>query len=383
MDDPVAQQYERWAWPDPAIGIEHRVCWNDPSAYAFLYWPSLPPRADLDVLVAGCGTSEAAALALRNPAARVVGIDVSAAALAHQRALASAHGIGNLTLVQLPLEQVAALGQAFDFVSVAGVLHHLADPARGLAALGAVLRPSGVVCAAVYGAHARAGVRVLQDLFRALGLGRAPSDVAAVRATLAALPPHHPAQAWLAGTGERAPFDSHVVDTWLPARDTAYDVPGVLDLVRAAGLTFQGWFTNAPYHPDGQFPPEHPLFGLLDGLEPPHVWAAMERVSAPLDHLFVACRPDRPDPWRLDFDADDLLDAIPGRRFPPGLRHPPLPWDPRDAAQEALYRTIDGQASVRACIARSGLQGPPALVERWARRFLRHLWRKDAIYLRK
>lgn len=374
--DPVAAQYERWPYPDPRIGVDDRHVWNDPTPFHRLFWPDRPYPSDLRILVAGCGTSEAAAMARRNPAATVVGIDVSAASLAHQAALANQHGITNLRLERLALEQVASLGVDFDLVGAGGVLHHLEDPAAGLAALGAVLRPHGVVAAAVYAPHARTGVYMLQDLFERLDLGQGPQDVAAVRATLPALPAHHPLHGWLRLTGEQGAFESHVVDNWLHARDVAYTVPRVLDLVDAAGLAFQGWFRNAPYHPDSTFPAEHPLAVPFSRLSGPELWSAMELVQPGNEHLFMACRRDRPAAtWRVDPDRDDV---VPGRRFPPLVRHPPLPYDPRNPAHEALYRQIDGEQSVAECIARAGLGGAMEA----ARGFFRHLWRKDAVYFR-
>ncbi|MCA9537232.1 MAG: class I SAM-dependent methyltransferase, partial [Myxococcales bacterium] len=141
VEDPVAVQYSRWPYPDAAVGLEGRLVWNDPAVYAPLYWPDRAPPAGLEVLIAGCGTAEAAALAARNPTARVLGVDISGPAIASQRALVERYGLRNVELRECAVEDVAALGRKFDFISVAGVLHHLADPAAGLRALGAVLRP--------------------------------------------------------------------------------------------------------------------------------------------------------------------------------------------------------------------------------------------------
>ncbi len=380
--DPIAAQYERWAFPDPRLGVEQRAVWNDPGTWHPLMWPRTGLPSPLRILVAGCGTSEAAALALRNPTAEVIGIDVSAAALRHEEVLAAQHGLGNLRLQQLPLEQVEVLGLDFDLVAAAGVLHHLADPPKGLRALADVLKPEGVVVAAVYSQHARGGVYLMQAFFAELGLGQSPQDVELLRATLAALPPGHPAQAWVENTGSTGAPDAHLVDTWLNARDRAYTVPQILELVEGAGLSFQGWFHNALYHPEGLLPPEHPLFARLDALPEPQRWAAMERLRPYNDHCFIACRQDRPAGWRLDFEAADFFDWVPGRRWPDGLRHPPVPYDPRQPVQEALYRPIDGQRSVAQVLDASGVSGPRGDLEGYARAYLRALWRKDAVYFR-
>ncbi|MCB9526996.1 MAG: class I SAM-dependent methyltransferase [Myxococcales bacterium] len=383
-DDPVTRQFTAHPYPaiDPdAALLDGRATLNDPGVFAPIYWPDRPPPAGLAILVAGCGTFEAVALARRHPDARVVGVDVSEPALARQRRIADRHGVTNLELVACALEDIERLGQTFDFISAAGVLHHLADPAAGLGALGRVLRKRGVVSAAVYGATARAGLAAVQAALAGAGLGHDPQDLHVARQLLAALPAHHPAQSWIARTGERGALDAHLVDSYLPAREASYDVPALLALVDAAGLAFAGWLHNAPYHPDSLFVPGTPAHHALDRLPPAAMWAACARLTAPLDHWFIAAREDSPT-RRVDLDAADLLDAVPGRRHPPGPGRPPMPYDPRDPLQEALYTPIDGRRTVREVLLASGVEGPFADRVALARRFVRHLWRTDGLYLR-
>lgn len=382
MNDPVTRQYAAHPYPEPGVDLDRRVGINDPGTFSTLYWPDRPRRGGLNMLVAGCGTVEAAALASRHPDARVVGIDVSRPALERQRSIAATHGLANLELRELAVERAGELGETFDFVSVAGVLHHLVDPTAGLRALGGVLRKQGVISAAVYGRCARAGLNAVQATLRAMGAsagGEADRQIA--RQVVAALPAHHPAAQWMARTGEQGALDAHLVDAFLPAREATFDVPAVLAMVDDAGLAFQGWLQNGPYHPDALFVPGSPAHGALEKLPPAERWAACARLTAPLDHWFVACRPDRPGRWRVDPGAGDLLDWIIGRRYPTGVRHPPLPYDPRDPLQEALYRPIDGRRTVREVLVDAGLQGDYQAQVALARRFIRHLWRKDAIYV--
>lgn len=390
IDDPVARQFSRHPYPglgtvhgsgDPGeVLLDGRATLNDPGLFAPIYWPDRPPRSGLAILVAGCGTFEGAALARRHPDAQVVGVDVSQPALDRQRAIAERHGLSNLTLKHLRIEDIEQLGQTFDFISSAGVLHHLADPAAGLGALGRVLRRRGVISAAVYGRIARAGLDAVQASLAQLGLGHEPADLAIAREVLAALPPHHPAQSWIARTGERGALDAHLVDSYLPAREATYDVADLLALVDAAGLKFGGWLHNAPYHPDALFGPGTPAHAALDRLPPAAKWAACARLTAPLDHWFIAARKDSPT-RRVNVEAADLLDWIIGRRHPPGVRRPPLPYDPRDAVADALYRAVDGRRTVREVLIAAGAEGSVADLFELARRFVRHLWHQDGLYV--
>jgi SAM-dependent methyltransferase len=386
LGDAVAERYARLPYPDPAIGATGRVVWNDPSVYAPLFWPCPArgaPGPAPELLVAGCGTGEAVALALANPAARVLGIDVSAPSLAHSAALAERHGVTNLALQRLPLEDIARLGRTFDWIGAAGVLHHLADPAAGLAALGAVLKPHGVVVGAVYGAESRTGLDLLQSVFADLQLGDGPEAAAAIRATLQSLPAHHPAQGWLRQAGEAFGPDAHVLDTFAHPREVRYAALEVPALVAAAGLAFHGWFARSAYHPDALYLPEHPLFLALDAVPEPEVWGACARLSAPPDHVFVACRADRDratwvppiDPDHPGFDA-----LVPGRRFPPTVARPPLPYDPRQAIQAAIYDRIDGQTPLGPLLTAALPGAEPGFRRTYGAAFMRHLWRKDAVY---
>ena len=91
---------------------------------------------DLDILIAGCGTNQAAIFAYTNPAAKVVGVDISQPSLDHQQYLKDKHGLWNLELHLLPIEEVPTLGLDFDLVVSTGVLMVLADPLAGMKALG-------------------------------------------------------------------------------------------------------------------------------------------------------------------------------------------------------------------------------------------------------
>src|SRR5688572_19759795 len=136
--DAVAAQYERWVYPPCYTDLESLPLtgphsnFKDFRALHSAYWPTESYRENRDILVAGCGTMAAACYAYLYPAARVVGIDLSAASLAHEQLLKDKYHLANLALHRLPIEQVSSLGMSFDFIACHGVLHHLANPVGGL-----------------------------------------------------------------------------------------------------------------------------------------------------------------------------------------------------------------------------------------------------------
>jgi SAM-dependent methyltransferase len=155
----VAEQYRAWPYP-PWTRIDAPGPTTLPDALepSDPGGPPLPVQAR--VLVAGCGTGrEPAILARRFPDARITAIDISETSLAY--AAERCRGLG-ITFRRLDLHRAAELGQ-FDLISSSGVLHHLADPEAGWAALTAALRPGGVIRLMLYSRLARLRVRAARS----------------------------------------------------------------------------------------------------------------------------------------------------------------------------------------------------------------------------
>ena len=201
LADVVAQQYERWVYPEPIQDVpgwlERNWQWFDPSHSARVLWPDRPYRPDLDILVAGCGTNQAAILAYTNGSANVVAIDVSQASLNHHRVLKDRYDLANLEIHQLAIEDIGTLRRDFDLIISTGVLHHLADPTRGMRELAACLRPDGVMAVMLYARYGRIGVEMLQSVFKDMGLQQDEPSLEIVKATLRLLPAEHPVASYL------------------------------------------------------------------------------------------------------------------------------------------------------------------------------------------
>lgn len=146
--------------------------WFDPSIAHRMFWPDRNEASGLDILIAGCGTNQAAVFAYANPDAKVVAIDVSQSSLDHHQYLKNTYSLTNLELYRLPIENLNTLNQSFDLIVSSGVLHHLADPLVGLKSLAGALRPDGVVAIMLNATYGRLGVEMLQSVFRELGLQR-------------------------------------------------------------------------------------------------------------------------------------------------------------------------------------------------------------------
>ena len=388
--DLVAQQYRRWQYPEPIANLETWLAdnweWFDPSLSHRMFWPDRPYQPDLDILIAGCGTNQAPAIAYRNPAARVVAIDISKESLDHGRYLKHKHGLRNLELHLLPIEEAASLDEQFDLIISSGVLHHMASPQAGMDVLAGLLRPEGVVALMLYARYGRIGVETMQAVFREIGLRQDEDSLRLVRAGLDWLDPTHPARTYLADSSDTS-YDAGLVDTFLHGRDVSFTVADCLELVERAGLVFQGWFHMKAYHPPILVEPDNEFLTAVSRLPERQMWAAMERLNnRNACHLFTACRPERPmRSYRVDFASPGALDFVPLWRTNTRvegegvIRHDG--WTVTlGHVYLALVRGVDGERSIREIAALAAPSvGDTAALEQAAVGLFDHLWKLDFI----
>lgn len=389
--DGVSRQYDRWEYPPPVADLEawtkNHWDWFDPFWAHRVFWPNREYKPDLDILIAGCGTFQAALFAFMNPGAEVVGIDVSETALVHERYLKDKHGLENLELRRLPIEQAATMGRDFDLIVSSGVLHHMADPVIGLKALRECLRSDGALGVMLYAKYGRIGVDILESVFRDLGLSQDEASVELVKDTIAVLPDDHPVRGYVKRAKDLV-SDGAVVDTFLHSRQRNYTVAQCLDLVSAAGLAFQGWFLKTPYYPHELIAPVSGFQSLLNDLPDTKLWSVMERLQASnATHFFLACHHERPKKhYEIDFSTTESLDYVPLPRTACLLRGDEIVWPggqlKLNPAQLPLVQQVDGRRTIREIIEAVAEQGNVAtehraILEDFAHKLFRGLWRLD------
>lgn len=391
--DIVARQYQRWQYPHPIADLELWTTnsweWLDPAYSHRILWPDREYKPDLDVLVAGCGTNQAAIFAFTNPDARVVGIDISQPSLSNQQHLKAKHGLKNLELYLLPIEEVATLGLDFDLVVSTGVLHHLADPGRGLTSLAECLRRDGVIGLMLYAKYGRIGVELLESAFRDMGLGQDEASVQLVKDLLLLLPHDHPVVSYLR-TARDLVSDAAIVDTFLHGRQRSYTVGDCLSLVAAAGLVFQGWFLKTPYYPHEFNMPKSGFYPAVTALPETTLWSVMERIQTlNAGHLFMACRSDRPkEQYSIDFTTAEAFDYVPELRTGCGVEGGDIVWPGRrwtlKPDQLPFVEHIDGRRTIREIAQQVAgrTDRPPAgdaETAEMGRRLFQSLWRLDFV----
>jgi SAM-dependent methyltransferase len=389
----VRDFYERYPYPRPIDNLDdYRLRWQDGGrrrADFHLFWPTESFREDHTVLIAGCGTSQAAKHAVRWPAARIVGIDFSATSVRCTDDLRRKHALRNLEVHQLPIDRVTELQTQFDQVVCTGVLHHLADPAAGLRALRDVLKPDGALHLMVYAPYARAGIYMLQEFCRRVGIHAVDEEIRDLIVALGMLPTGHPLAQLLRAVPDFRQ-EAALADALLHPQDRAYSVPQLLDLMSGNGLSFGRWVRQAPYSPHCGDMEDLPQASRIATLPVAEQYAVVELFRGTMtSHSVVAYRDDNPGRFQpITFVGDGWLDYVPVRlpdtlcveeKLPPGaaavlINRAHIYRDiylPIDAQEKRLLDAIDGESSIREIMGDAHREDTRELFER--------LWQHDQV----
>ncbi len=336
-DGPVLAQYEAYPYParDPRDEAK-RLITGSPSRLAevnhYLFAGRRDSALPFRALVAGGGTGDAAIMLAQQlsdeagsgtVSGEVVYLDISTAARAIAEARAAARGLTNIHFVTGSLTDLPDLGfGAFDYIDCCGVLHHLADPAAGLKSLTAALAEGGGLGLMVYGALGRTGVYPLQQALSDLGAGLPLAErVDLARRLLGDLP----ATNWFRRNpflGDHKRSDAELVDLLLHARDRAYRVSELVELLAAAELAPVAFPEALRYDP-ASYLGDPRLLKRLDGLTWTRRAALAEALAGNMKtHVVYAAPraslegrvavPDRPEavPLLSDDDGPAMAEAV-------------------------------------------------------------------------
>jgi hypothetical protein len=245
----------------------------------------------------------------------------------------------------------------------------------------------------VYAAYGRAGVYMLREYCRRLGIGHTEEEISELANTLMALPQDHPLARLL---GESPDFRSKagLADALLHPQDRAYTVPQLFDFLRRCRMALGRWVRQAPYLPHCGALAATPHRNQLTRLPEKEQYVAVELLRGTmLRHSLIAYRNDRMgDNQPVRFDGDEWPNYKPIRlsettsvqkRLPPGaaavlINQAHTDTDlflPIDAQEKRWYDRIDNRRSIAEIIASTG-SGDGRLR---ARAFFERLWWYDQV----
>jgi SAM-dependent methyltransferase len=349
----VQQLYNTYPFPpDPILdevppGYNWRWHWQ--AAYNFCLG-QMPARSDVRILDAGCGTGVSTEYLVHlNPGAQVTAIDISPGALAVAKERCTRSKALGVEFHQMSLFDVDQLPGEFDLINSVGVLHHTADPIRGIQALAKKLAPGGLLHIFVYGEVGRWEITMMQ---KAIGLlqGNKKGDyrdgVKVGREIFANLPEtNRIAQREKSRWSLENFKDECFADMYVHPQEIVYNAETIFELIDAAGLEFIG-FSNPDFWQLERLIGQAPyLMERAKGLTDRQRYRLIELLDPEVAHFefFLGKPPLAKADWSND---TALLAAIP-------QRHPCLEGWPSRAFFDSNYQIAkidDGEfACMDAC----------------------------------
>ena len=197
-----------------------------------------------DILVAGCGTGLHAILAATSYYdAKVLAIDLSRTSLAYAKRKAGEIGIANVDFAQADILRIGEIDRRFDVIESFGVLHHLREPAVGLAQLVRLLRPGGYMMLGLYSEIGRRDVVAARELIAKQGYTDSPDDVRRFRHDVLRLAPDLAMRLMQSSAFHTL---SDLRDLVFHRQEHRYTPAQLRQLVDEAGLEFLGFEFNSP-----------------------------------------------------------------------------------------------------------------------------------------
>jgi hypothetical protein len=285
---------------------------------------------------------------------------------------------------------VQKLGECFDQIVCTGVLHHLADPDQGLCCLRDALAPEGAMQIMVYAAYGRAGIYMMQDYCRLLGITPSEHELDALCVALDYMPENHPLS-WLRQKTKDFATPDGLADVLLNPCDRAYTVPQLQDWLERCGMSFGRWFEQAPYLPQCGAMAKSPHAQRLASLPESAQHAAVELFRGTItQHNFIAYRDDCPYPSQpIQFRGEEWRSYVPIRLpwalcmrdgtpagavlLNPAHKHAEFAW-PISRQESELLLQVNGTKTLNQ-IAEGARKVPTEAI----RDFFEKLWRYDQV----
>lgn len=173
--DKIRQQFDSAPYPriplerlpqDPKVLYIHNLA----TPY-YLKYQKVVDSQNKTILDAGCGSGfKSLALAIANPGAQIVGIDLSEESVKLAKQRLQYHGKQNAEFHVISLEDLPSLGREFDYINCDEVLYLVPDPSAGLRAMKAVLKPEGIIRTNLHSSLQRQNYFKAQQVFKKMGL---------------------------------------------------------------------------------------------------------------------------------------------------------------------------------------------------------------------
>jgi SAM-dependent methyltransferase len=286
----VQQMYEQYPYPS---GLPNMTAGFDIRLLLSYVEQSPKDSRPYHALEAGCGRGPAVlAAATLQPEVTFTAMDINTVGLKEATLNAEQRGLNNLTFHQVDLMALTGITVpegGFDVIHSAGVLHHTADPQLGLNNLAEILAPHGVMSIMLYGTYGRQALYRLIDCIDILSPIQAqiseritPGRLLAEAAEDSLFKNNYWSSTYLN-------LDVEFVDTCLNVKETSFDVTGLWQFIKNAGMKFVRWVEPDVWSVDKRIKnPE--LRARLKALSEFEQYKIMERLFEIPKLEFIICK---------------------------------------------------------------------------------------------
>lgn len=145
----------------------------------YLRYQQVIDTTDKIILDAGCGSGvQSLILALANPSAKIIGVDISPKSIELATQRLAYHGFTNTEFHTLSLDDIESLDYQFDYINCDEVLYLLPNPAEMLATFRRILKPQGIIRTNLHSYYQRNAFFRSQEAFKFLGLFEEDTETA-------------------------------------------------------------------------------------------------------------------------------------------------------------------------------------------------------------
>jgi SAM-dependent methyltransferase len=242
----LKEHYNNFIYPDPIVDIDQefidpkRHYYDDPTYYWHKIWPEKSfSDKKLEILIAGCGTNQAAVLAKCNPNHSFVGIDLSENSINHHKKLIKKHSIKNIEVICNDFRDVS-FDKKFDLIISQGVIHHLDDPGSALKYFNENLSSKGVLSLMVYGDKITGPMNELKNIFSKLELNQSKESATIIRDFFNNFKKDHPASIFYHQSVDSR-FDAGIIDFILHKSEKFFSIKNLIKLLANNNLIIKNF----------------------------------------------------------------------------------------------------------------------------------------------
>ncbi len=235
-DKLLIDQYNKFPYPRPIKNIDKEIINKgkipiaDPNFSWHLLWPEIKySNKNLKILIAGCGTHQAAIIARLNPQNFIIGVDISKNSIDHEKKLKELHNLNNLELINNDFRELK-FDYKFDYIISTGVIHHLKEPDTALNFFEKNISDKGVIYLMVYGSKKRFALNEIVKVYKKLQFTQTEKSIIQSKNLIGNLDENHPAKEFTYKSTDMQSKEG-IVDLLLNYQEKHYDIDELTNMI--------------------------------------------------------------------------------------------------------------------------------------------------------